>query len=357
MKLFLLGFLSISAFCLNAQITVTSTDFASASDEVYISSSNQFSLDYATTGANHTWDFSSLVSNSQALRRFGPMSEVTGLPFFIYGTLASAPYKASYFLPSSLPIDQLGSLIQIPLSDVRQFTKKSTTALTLLGFSMAVSGTAIPAKSDTIETQYALPLTYGSSNTSRGYTKLDMNPYFTAEWRQHRNRVTTVDGWGSITTPYGTFQALRVKHVIAESDSFNYNGLWIPLSLPISTEYEWWTTGEKVPVLKATINSVGGSSQVTGVEFKNNQIVGLDEVSVIEATLFPNPTIGFFKVQFSEVPKQIQILDLQGKVVLEDKNPSLFKEYDIQSLDPGMYFLNVMGEKSSTKISIIKEQL
>lgn len=357
MKLILLTAFTLSVISAYSQITITSIDFASPSDEVYISKSNQLTLDYVTSGPNHNWNFSGLVSSSQSLKRFGPMSEITGFPSLIYGSLGATAYKASYFLPSSLPIDQLGALVQIPLSDVRQFTKKTTSDLTLVGLAMSVSGTAIPAKSDTIETHYSLPLEYGNTNTSRGYTRLNMNPYFTAEWRQHRNRETTVDGWGTITTPYGVFQALRVKHVISEVDSFNYNGLWIPLALPITTEYEWWTNGEKVPVLKATSTAIGGNSQVTNVEYKNNQIVGFNEISEIEVTLFPNPTAGFFKVHFSEVPKQIQLLDLQGKIVLDDENPSLFKEYDIQSLDAGMYFLNVIGENSSSKVSIVKEQL
>ena len=40
-----------------------------------------------------------------------------------------------------------------------------------------------------------------------------------------RSRVNTVDGWGSITTPFGTFNALRVRSVVNEMDSIYVDSL------------------------------------------------------------------------------------------------------------------------------------
>src|SRR5690606_32965204 len=115
--------------------------------------------------------------------------------------------------------------------------------------SASINGTGLPIKSDTIETRYKFLLNFGDVHYSRGYTKLDMNPIYDAVWLQYRQRNTEVDGWGSVTTPYGTFDVLRVKHTITERDSLRFeifgNQTWIPIPVPQSNIYEWITNGEK----------------------------------------------------------------------------------------------------------------
>ena len=57
----------LTTFCINAQSTYNSTDFASVNDNAIISNSNAagLTLDYTLTGANYNWDYSSLTPQTQ----------------------------------------------------------------------------------------------------------------------------------------------------------------------------------------------------------------------------------------------------------------------------------------------------
>src|SRR5690606_23196416 len=103
---------------------------------------------------NQNWDFSYLTSNSQIHREY---AEMTGLPFLInafFGAFASTDYKATYFLPSTdLPINQIGGFLPVTIEDLVQYSKKTADSITSVGLSITLNGTAVPIKSDTIETR------------------------------------------------------------------------------------------------------------------------------------------------------------------------------------------------------------
>ena len=58
------------------QITLDSTDFASSGDTVRISEALPVLSGFDATGANYSWDFSSLSPESQELKNYYSMSAV-----------------------------------------------------------------------------------------------------------------------------------------------------------------------------------------------------------------------------------------------------------------------------------------
>lgn len=338
-----------------AQITLTSADFGSSGDTVRMTNASDLTADFLSTGPNHTWSFTQFTPASQTVKRFGPMSEISGFPLFVYGPTASVNYKASYYMDANIPLDQVAGFLPIQLEDIYQYSKKTADSITLLGLSMTVNGTAIPAKADTIETNYSFPLVYGNTHFSRGYTKLNMNPIFDAQWIQHRTRTTTVDGWGQLTTVYGTFNVLRVKHEITENDSIFYNGTWIELPVPPSTEYEWIAQGEKVPLLKMTTSNVIGNEQITSIEYRDNQVLGINDLTTLNVEIYPNPVSDVLHVKMDSEVSMIQLIDVAGRIVLSDKNPSLTNSYSIADLQVGTYQLLLTNYLGSKVVTIIKK--
>ncbi|MFM1894002.1 MAG: hypothetical protein RIQ90_1168, partial [Bacteroidota bacterium] len=220
MRIPIIGIMLLFVFHGWSQISLSVSDFANAGDTVRISQADGAGLDFASTGANFTWDFSSLVANSQTLKEFKPIGFASLLVFGTYGPVAPTNYRASYFNPTNdLPLDQLSQFLPVSLSDLNQYSKRMTDSITSLGYSIAVNGQGVPFKSDTIETRYKLPLNYNDFHYSRGYTFIDLNPVIDFKIKQYRQRTTNVDGWGTIITPKGTFPALRIRHDIAEIDS------------------------------------------------------------------------------------------------------------------------------------------
>ena len=356
MKNLLLLLLFCPAF-LFSQISLTSADFASSGDTVFMSRATDNTIDLLTTGANQNWDYSNLTPNSQAARVYKGMSGVSILVNFVFGAFAPTKYKASYYLPSTdLPVNQIGALLPVQISDLVQYSRKTTDSITLVGLSLAIDGNEVPIKSDTIETRYKYPLNYGDVHSSRGYTKLDMNPFYDAIWIQYRQRQTEVDGWGSITTPYGTFDALRIKHTINEKDSLRFvlfgSPTWIPLPIPKSYIYEWITNGEKAPVLKVVTTLIGGNETVTSIEYKDNN--GILEVASnqIEIELYPNPVVDLISVKADFLNAFYSIIDAKGAIVASGK---MGESINVSTLRSGHYELIVVSDNLSVRKRFIKQ--
>lgn len=347
---------------LQAQIALNKIDFATGGDTVRMSKALDLTIDFATTGPNSNWNFSNLTPTSQVLKDFHVLGSSPFLQFF-FGAFAPLKYQASYYLENTtLPIAQITQILPISIENVNQLTRRSNDSVTSIGYSMTVSGTALPFKSDTIEKRYDFPVQYGNSFSSRGYTFIDFNPILDAKWVQHRNRISTVDGYGSITTPFGTFNALRIKHEIKETDSIFYvlpiiGGIWIPLSLPTTYEYEWWTTNQKEPILKITTNAFANNQTVSAIEYRDSYR-GLDlGVKELDFTVHvsPNPVSETVTIQSNVLFESLQLIDGMGKVCITVPTiGSTSYELDLSKLKSGTYTLVLQKNGKSHSKQIIK---
>jgi len=343
---------------ISSQITLSVADFANSGDTVRISQAAGAGLDFLSTGANFTWDFSALSANSQYLKEFNPIGFASLLVFGTYGPIAPTNYRASYFNPTNdLPLDQLSQFLPVSLSDLNQYTKRMTDSITSLGYSISVNGQGVPFKSDTIETRYKLPLNYNDSHYSRGYTYIDLNPVIDFKIKQYRQRTTNVDGWGTIITPKGTFQALRLRHDIAEIDSvyqtFFGAGQWFGTPPIQRTEYEWFANGEKEWVLKATETN----GTVNQVEYQEDYL-GLDASlieSTLDASIGPNPVHETLLIDSKSPLYLAQIYDGAGRLVLRTSlNNVLNYSLDFNALHTGTYRIILSGIHGSKEFPLVK---
>lgn len=355
----LFSFLSFSFLIgISSQITLNVSDFANSGDTVRISQSSGIGMDFASTGANYTWDFSSLTATSQYLKQYNPIGFASLLVFGTYGPIAPTNYRASYFNPTNdLPLDQLSQFLPVSLSDLNQYSKRMTDSITSLGYSISVNGQGVPFKSDTIETRYKLPLQYNDYHYSRGYTYIDLNPVIDFKIKQYRQRTTNVDGWGVIITPKGTFQALRLRHDIAEIDSvyqtFFGAGQWFGTPPIQRTEYEWFTNGEKEWILKATETN----GMVNQVEYQEDYL-GLD-ASLIETTLDvsfgPNPVRETLLLDSNSPLFLVEIFDCVGRKVLSmNLNHVINCDIDLNSLNTGTYRIMLSGAHGIKEFPLVK---
>ena len=354
--------LSIVFLNANAQLVLNKIDFATGGDTVRMSKAFDITIDYTTTGPNTTWNFSNLTPTSQVVKDFKTLGTSPFLQFY-FGLFAPLKYQASYFLENTtLPIAQITQILPISIDNVNQLTRRSNDSVTSIGYSMTVSGTALPFKSDTIEKRYDFPVQYGTSFTSRGYTFIDFNPILDAKWIQHRKRNSTVDGYGMITTPYGTFNAIRIKHEIKETDSIFYvlpiiGGLWIPLSLPKSNEYEWWTNNQKEPILKITTTALASNETVTAIEYRDiyrGLDLGITE-QTIDFSISPNPVKEHALIECNSMIESIQVIDEMGKVCSTIPNiNNVTYELDLSSLKSGSYSVVLQKNGKSLTKQLIK---
>jgi hypothetical protein len=352
MNRILLITLFLSSFSF-AQITVTSSDFASGGDTVRISLTNGAGLDFSSTGPNHNWDFSTLVPTSQVLDTFHSATAIPFLSQVVFGNFAPTKYKASYFREATtLPLSQL-TFLPVTINNIFQYTRLTADSMTSIGYSMVINNNEIPYKSDTIEKNYDFPIQYGNTTFSRGYTKIDMNPVYNAILKQHRVHSSSVDGWGSITTPYGTFNTLRIKHEIKEVDSVSFTLLsfptTLPLQIPLKRDYEWWTNGQKEPILKITTTVTQGVENITAVQYRDitrDLNASLNEFESDKISFFPNPVSEELTFTNDGSIQKIEVIDLQGNKVVEfDVSKAQLNKINVSGLQKGFYLLQVQTSK------------
>lgn len=359
MKKLLLSLSLIPAFSF-AQITLNENHFPDPSEQFVFSTLIDPSVDYLSTGQNYTWDFATLTPTSQRANYYYDPEDASFLSGIMFGSFAPAAYQATSYSPSTdLPLDDLTAMLPVTLDGISQFTKKSSSAVNLIGYEFLISGQGIAVRSDTIETRYPLPLNYGDTWETRGYTDLDMNPIYDAKWIQHRHRVSEVDGWGTITTPYGTYDALRIRHFIQETDSlwvsFDSVGMWIPIPVPDAYEYEWRAVEEKEPVFRVRTSIILGNETPTAMEYRDDYNgLGLEE-QLLNVAVYPNPVSGQLFVKASSAVNLLQIMNQQGQIVQTLEPGTTFAYTDLSDLEAGLYYAVVTTDAGVQTTRIVKE--
>jgi len=241
---FLFCLFSLFAELSFSQITITKNDMPVAGDTLRTSTTYAVTSDYTLTGTNYVWNFSYLQPLTQKIDSFVSKS-ATPLLYQIYfsnATLAS-------------PQGDINLIPNLPITDVFEFYKNSTSSFSDLGYGITVSGAPIPLKYDNAEVYYKFPLTYGnpvdSSISSFSFGLPNIGYISTV-----RKRINLVDGWGTLTTPYGTFQTLRVKSEVYSHDSIYVDSISYGTAIDRHvTEYKWLGTNQRIPLLQ--INSEG----------------------------------------------------------------------------------------------------
>jgi hypothetical protein len=251
-KLFQTILLSLLGSVTNAQVTIDQSDMPAVDDTFRVSVTTQVPAGYTQGGVNKTWDFSSMTPANQRVESY---ISVATLP---------AEYQFIFVLLGGANLASPGGAISfpgIPVSDQFTFFKKSATAFDDLGFGFAFSGINIPVAYDNPDRYYTFPLTYGTPPWS-SFSRVNISLPGLFTYYSSRTRTSQVDGWGTLVTPFGTFQTIRVKSHLVEYDSINIDtlGTGIPITRNI-TEYKWLAKGEGIPVLR--VSEAGGTA--TGV--------------------------------------------------------------------------------------------
>lgn len=342
------------------QLTLTENDFASPGDTVRISQTIETTTDYSLTGENFNWDFSGLVASSQFLREF------TSIGFspvqLTFGIAAPQQYQASYFIPeNALPLDQVNGFLPVTLSDPRSYQKSTTDSITKVGYSIKVEGFDVAFKSDTIETKYKFPMTYQQVFNTKGYTLIDLSPAADFKVKQLRYVTSTVDGYGQLILPFGTFEVLRVKREINEIDSIyqSFFGApsWFGAPPFQTTEYEWIGQNKNDVLLKIVVNNAQGTEQIQAIEYQDIYLgldAGLNE-NDFEATVYPNPTTNLIQVNSILPIRNLRLFDSKGLKLdqLYEVNSSQFS-LNFDNYSDGIYFLELESNTGFKMIRVTK---
>ena len=94
-------------------------------------------------------------------------------------------------------------------------------------------------------------------------------------------------------------------------------------------------------------------SSLTALTIFVEPCLSISEQISSDIQLFPNPTSGVINFTASSKIKNIEIIDFQGKIVIRKTFNSLNAEIDLEMLQKGIYFCNIITSKGSVYKKII----
>lgn len=324
-----LFFLSITSPVLS-QISIGQSDMPSSGDTIRYSNASlqSLSFDAALTGPQYAWDFSALVAVSQGL--------------FEYKSSFQTPYLLYFFNTLGLKTADSINLGVVSLDDIYSFYTKNSTVFKAEGQGYSISGFPLGVFYANEDEIYQFPLQYNDQDTSDWYIDYDLSAITTlVDYAQTGVRVNHADGWGSLITPYGTFPStLRVKTTLQITDTLVISGFPLPVSRT-EVSYKWLNNTEKIPLLEISGLQTGSTFTPTAVRYRDNFIVnvGLDGISALPFTVFPNPASG--ELNFSPLNEEYDymICNAEGKRMASGTLPRQTTQLPLDGLPDGSYIL------------------
>ena len=282
--------------------SITAADMPAVGDSLRLSQASTVlpagAPPLARNGAGQTWNYASLVATAQRVVRYNSVSTAAGalLQYTFNNPFLSPDTRATLVSPQGLP----AAASTLPITDPLEFSAVSGADYRLVGYGGTISGTAVPvtyasrAQQDVV---YRFPISYGSAvHVSNSLlttpVALASNGYFS----QKRRRTSQPDAWGTLTTPFGTFQTVRLVTTLADHDSLALGGTpGQGLDLPLVREYQWLAQGVHVPVLTITTTTVAGNEVVSSVEYRDVfrrfvQLATLGAAPEAAPGAYPNPS-------------------------------------------------------------------
>ncbi|MGB0424801.1 MAG: T9SS type A sorting domain-containing protein [Flavobacteriales bacterium] len=333
-------FLACSSLIAKGQITITNADMPNLQDTyVRANAVNLEGFDFSETGADHTWDFSSLESLNTNEQNFVSVSDAP----FAYQFLFNNPFDDDYVANLVIETEGFDTGTDITLDDFYQFYKLTDDAYSIVGYGATISGFPVPAKTEPIDVVYSLPIEYGDTHNSYSEWLIEIPSLATYLLKQDRSYE--VDGYGTLILPEGTYDVLRLKMDIAAQDSLVIPQFEIDVEFDReSVEYHWLALGEGVPVLQAT-ETFG---VVSGITYKSEEVIdNVFESPVFSFAMYPNPAENLLWITTgSSESSKVRVTDAFGKLAMDELSIAGNAPVAIDELTTGVYFVqcsNALG--------------
>jgi hypothetical protein len=268
-------------------------------------------IDYEQAGPDQVWMFDELTVVTQQVDTFVSVEETPGVyQFFFNNQFLYPEYKAT--VAQKLP--EFTAIPTLELTDTYLFIKNSALDMREVGYGVTLAGIPLPIQFQQVDTVYRFPMEFGDSDSSTSYFEIDLPDlgYLLIS----KSRKNTVDGWGTLTTPYGEFDVLRVKTEIQEYDSLYSDslGMGMPLNRNI-IEYKWLAEGFPEPVLQVTQEGF----LVTASYIDSVRYVFLSTPETgnrkFDFSVYPNPSSDYLSISYELVEDadvKISIFSIYG---------------------------------------------
>lgn len=306
-------------FGLIAQPTLTSSGINPVIGDVITTHGAQY-VAPGNAGANQTWNLGFTSTGSSVTTGVAP---------------SSTPYSSSF-----------------PTANVSFGTspyvyyKTPSTAWQMNG---VVNGAGTVIAYSDLEDMLRFPTAYNSS-----YTDTWSATFVQATYTYYRTGSTTVtaDGWGTLTTPAGTFaNVMRVHFVQTYQDSTYIQNMPFVITYQ-NDQYMWYLNGNHYPVASVYTLTAASSTSQAGY-YLDNVVSGIDESQALSSlSLYPNPATDQLNLSYTLADSRevvVSVFNADGSLVREMKQGQSAEGENIQrifvgDLPDGIYFATITAE-------------
>ena len=275
-----------------SQITITGNDFPVIGDTTFSvqDTAPTVSISVGLPGANQTWD---LIGIADEMRDSSLFVDPSTLP------------EANDF-----PFANIG-IVDLP-GNTRIYSDFNISQIDILGFAgdLFETGSDITLYNDPAAIFAPLPLNYGD-NWDDAYQRFAVfeNPgFFPSNFDSlailsNIESFDTIDGWGTLVTPMGAYDALRQVNYTYNQDSIFAKDqvlgwIFITAEMDSSKTYRWWTPGIG-PTAEVEMDSTFSGIEMAGYELAP-PMVGVEEpfAAIGSLNVYPNPATDRTRIDY-----------------------------------------------------------
>jgi hypothetical protein len=353
-------------------IVITRTDMPNVNDTFRLSVSDNLLgiIDLNDTGADRDWNYATLPVYTQ--RTEGFVDPVFGTPLaynITFSNFFDPEHFATIAAPNALGSQQFG-FGPVQMEEVYDFFRETNTFFANVGMGATINNVPVTSKMQPRDIIYRFPMEFGSTDQSFSQFGFDV-PGF-GHYGQKMLRTNSVDGWGTLVTRFGTFDALRVYTELERTDTVSLQGFGFDQQRPKEFEIKWLGKEQGIPLLRVSgqylfgqrvVNEVVFLDSVRGFTpagpFEEEEPQAVSELSLLDAvTAFPNPVSAELNISFSlRAPATLTLTlrDLSGRTVLMPETRAFgagmqMWPTDLSSLAPAIYMLQMTATSGEQQV-------
>lgn len=296
-----------AATLLHSQVTITSADLPNGAVNYEVADALGIDLpDYTSGGAGVTWDFSSIESINDDVISYVDISSAP----FTYQFLFNSPFTPNYQATHAIEGEGI-DLFVASIDEFFFFFKNTETEYNIVGYGGTVNGIPIPSQTNPIDVVYALPIEFGDEHESTSAWSVEIPTL--GSYAQSQVRTYTVDGWGTVITPSGSFEAIRVRMETQTTDNITVEALGQNFTFDrVSIAYQWLSPGEGIPVLEVT-ETFGQAT----VRYKTGTQVHISDPTSARqgVSIYPTVTNDRFTVDGIKRGDEVTLFDGTGRQI------------------------------------------
>ncbi|MCK9449158.1 MAG: T9SS type A sorting domain-containing protein [Bacteroidales bacterium] len=336
---------------IQAQITIVQSDMPSTGDTVRTSITfDHQGYDFSITGEAHSWDFTALRPEAQKLDTFKTLLQTPIVFYFAF--MGVADMAVSYNLGDLMP--------ELSIDHAYQFLQKNSNAFSDYGYGLIVQDLPVPLRFSNPDIIYSFPMTYGNEFSS--IADLEFSLPDVAFISIDRARETVVDGWGTVQTPYGSFETIRLKSSIIELDSAYIDSIGQGFQIKRNyTEYKWMAKSHRIPILSVIEDPLLGTV-ITYKDSIRDLTVDIRKIyQPFTGIIYPNPfssELWISQIEDTGFPLEIQLINAEGRLMYQEKiQENTEEKIRIRipdNLSNGLYYVRLNSNNKRQLIKLLR---